>query len=68
MQILCSQGIRDALKVMHEYGDNEIANNPMCDCGDSELSYKLPTHNRKGHWDISSNSCSWCYDMGCEYD
>ena len=66
VKLLFGQDVRDVLHAINQVESLEIANPPMCDCGDTEQAYNPPTRYEAGGWEGSMNSCSWCYDMGCE--
>lgn len=65
VKLLFGQDVRDVLHAINQVESLEIANPPMCDCGDTEQAYNPPTRYEAGGWEGSMNSCSWCYDMGC---
>ena len=64
VQILFGQDVRDVLHAINQVERLDIANPPMCDCGDAERVYNPPTHYSVGYWESSMRSCNWCYDMG----
>ena len=66
VKLLFGQDVRDVLHAINQVENLEIANPPMCDCGDTEQAYNPPTRYEAGGWEGSMNSCSWCYDMGYE--
>lgn len=64
--LLFGQDVRDYLHAINQVESLEVANPPLCDCGDTEREYNPPTRYEDGYWELSSKCCSWCYDMALE--